>query len=66
MEPAEMFVAYVQPWLPTWICLLLVRWYIRLFVGWRMRCGDVVVQQIAVDRGDIRKRCARRKRKDAA
>ena len=51
-----MFVAYVQPWLPTWLCLLLVRWYIRLFVGWRMRCGDVVVQQIAVDRGDIRKR----------
>ena len=50
MELAELFVFYVQPWLPTWLILWLVRWYLKLCVGWRMRCGDVVVQQIEVDR----------------
>jgi len=46
----ELFVAYVQPLLPTWLLLLLVQLYFRLLVGWRMRCGDVVVQQIKCDR----------------
>ncbi len=50
MEPAELFVTYIQPWLPTKVLLFLVRWYMRLFVGWRMRCGDVVVKQIECDR----------------
>ena len=50
MEPAEIFVNYIQAWIPTFVVRLLVRWYIRLFVGWRMRSADVVVQQIKLDR----------------
>jgi cyclopropane-fatty-acyl-phospholipid synthase len=50
MQLAELFVNYVQAWIPTFVVRLLVRYYIRLFVGWRMRCGDVVVQQILLDR----------------
>ena len=44
VELAELFVAYVQPWLPTEVVRFLVRYYLKLFVGWRMRCGDVVVR----------------------
>ena len=50
MPTAEFFVNYVQAWIPTFVVRLLVRYYVRLFVGWRMRCGDVVVQQILLDR----------------
>ena len=50
MEPAEFFVNYVQRHLPTWLLLRLVRWYLKIFVGWRMRSGAVVVDQIACDR----------------
>ena len=47
---AEFFVAYLQPYLPTPVVRVLVRWYLYLFVGWRMRSGDVVVRQIKLDR----------------
>lgn len=50
MEPAELFVKYVQPYLPTWLILVLVRYYLKLCVGWRMRLGDVVTRQIELDR----------------
>lgn len=50
MEPAEFFVNYIQAWIPTFVVRLLVRYYLKLFVGWRMRCADVVVQQIKLDR----------------
>ena len=56
MGAAEFFVNYVQAFIPTPVVLLLVRVYLRLLVGWRMRCGDVVVRQIACDR---RERVAR-------
>ena len=49
VQLAEIFVDYVQAWIPTFIVRYLVRLYLRLFVGWRMRCGDVVVQQIRTD-----------------
>lgn len=51
-EPAELFVRFIQPYLPTFLIRFLVRWYLYLFVGWRMRGGDVVVQQIKLDRTD--------------
>lgn len=50
MPLAEFFVNYVQAFIPTFVVRLLVRYYIWLFVGWRMRSGDVVVQQILLDR----------------
>ncbi|EOD34093.1 hypothetical protein EMIHUDRAFT_471594 [Emiliania huxleyi CCMP1516] len=50
MELAEFFVAYLQPYLPTPVVRVLVRWYLYLFVGWRMRSGNVVVRQIKLDR----------------
>jgi len=50
MELAEFFVKYVQRFLPTWLLLLLVRINMKLLVGWRMRSGDAVVQQILCDR----------------
>ena len=57
MELAEFFVAYLQPYLPTPVVRVLVRWYLYLFVGWRMRSGDVVVQPISYsgnERGNSR------------
>jgi cyclopropane-fatty-acyl-phospholipid synthase len=45
----ELFVKYVQCWLPTWSVRLLVRLWLKQ-VGFFMRSGDVVVQQIACDR----------------
>lgn len=49
-ELAELFVQHVQGWLPTPLIRFLVRSYIKLFVGWKIRGGDVVVQQIKCDR----------------
>ena len=50
MEATEFFVRYIQQFLPTWLLLLLIRWNLKYLVGWRMRLGDAVVQQIACDR----------------
>lgn len=50
MEFAEFFVTYLQEWLPTWFILWLLRVNLKYVVGWRMRLGDAVVQQIACDR----------------
>ena len=50
MEFAEFFVTYLQAWLPTWFILWLLRVNLKYLVGWRMRLGDAVVQQIACDR----------------
>jgi len=50
MELAEFFVRYIQQFLPTWFVRFLVRTFLKLFVGWRMRSGDAVVQQILCDR----------------
>ena len=47
---AEFFVRYIQQFLPTWFVRFLVRTFLKLFVGWRMRSGDAVVQQILCDR----------------
>jgi hypothetical protein len=58
MELIEFFVEYVQWLLPTWFLLLGVR-VNMLIVGFKMRSGDCVVQQIKVDRED-RKVCTPR------
>ena len=50
MGVAEFFVSYVQRFLPTFAIRLLVRFYLKTFVGWRLRGGDVVVKQIEFDR----------------
>ena len=48
-EFPELFVSYVQPYLPTWLLRLLV-WAWMKYCGPLMRSGDVVVQQINLDR----------------
>jgi len=50
MGVAEFFVAHLQRFLPTFALRLLVRFYLKTFVGWRLRGGDVVVKQIEFDR----------------
>ena len=45
----ELFVATLQPLLPTWLLRILVRVWM-LYVGYITRSGDVVVQQILLDR----------------
>ena len=46
----EFFVEYLQWLFPTWLLRLGVRYYLYLYGGWAMRCGDVVVTQIELDR----------------
>ena len=50
MGAEEFFVRHVQQFLPTMFIRWLIRTYLRLFFGWRKRCGDAVVQQILFDR----------------
>mmetsp|Transcript_13689 Transcript_13689/g.30659 ORF Transcript_13689/g.30659 Transcript_13689/m.30659 type:complete len:347 (-) Transcript_13689:57-1097(-) len=51
----EFFVNNVQWCWPTLFLRLGVRWYLRLYVGWSLRGGDVVCKQIEVDRTDRKK-----------
>lgn len=51
----ELFVKYVQSYLPTWLVRLVIRFWIKIG-GARMRSGDVVVRQIQCDRVDRRRR----------
>ena len=48
-ELAELFVKDVQPYLPTWFLRFLVATWMK-YCGYLMRSGDVVVQQITLDR----------------
>lgn len=50
MEWQEFIVKYVQRYLPTSWLRFGIRWYFKLFQGFRLRCSDVVVQQITLDR----------------
>ena len=45
----EAVVNRLFPILPTWFFRLCLRWYL-VYIGWQTRRGDVVVQQIEVDR----------------
>ena len=45
----EAVVNRLFPILPTWFIRLCLRWYL-VYIGWQTRRGDVVVQQIEVDR----------------
>jgi hypothetical protein len=48
-ELAELFVKDVQPYMPTWFLRFLVASWMK-YCGYLMRSGDVVVQQIILDR----------------
>lgn len=52
MPVAELFVEHVQCYLPTWLLRLFLKWYWYLYGGWDMRKGDVVREQIELDRGN--------------
>ena len=55
MHLAEVFVTYVQRWIPTWLLQLLCRWWM-MYVGPKIRGGGVVVRQIKLDRGERAKK----------
>ena len=48
----EAVVNRLFPILPTWFIRLCLRWYL-VYIGWQTRRGDVVVQQIEVDRRPV-------------
>jgi len=52
MDFPELFVKYLQRYVPTWLLRLLLRWNLKLLIGPQMRLGDVVVKQIKCDRHD--------------
>ena len=55
MPFVEFFVRYVQRYIPTSVLRFFIWLYIRVFVGWRMRSGDVIVEQIRIDRSERKK-----------
>ena len=45
MHLIEFLVRHVQRYVPTIILRLCVRYYFKLYFGWRLRRGNVVVSQ---------------------
>lgn len=50
MHLIEFLVRNVQRFVPTILLRLCVRYYFKLYFGWRLRRGSVVVRQINLDR----------------